>query len=256
MGRGLTKESKITAENEGKKEPKFNVELPVKTFNKLIDYLLLTENPNGRNKLINELIEERLKDKLLTNHFIYLREKRYFFNLRELLENKKVIATPNPILHNQKEIYVVGKVPNNLDDFNKDLETYCVGNNKNIHAGYYILPAYNGYTEKHFTFRFDAEKEEIEINLVPPSDIDTLFNPLDDDKQEIKERLIFVNLYRTHSLKNNEFTSFNMRTELNVFFNYELNLELEKLRKKEETEPLTDDEKAEREKIFFDAVFF
>ena len=254
MGKPLTKESLITDPQVEK--GKFELALNKETFNQLVRYIILTNEGKGRNKFVNSLIEEKLKDKVLTNHFIYLREKRYFFNLRELLENKKVIATPNPILHNQSEIYVVGKVPNNLDDFNKDLETYCVEDNENIHAGYYILPAYKEYTEKHFTFRFDAEKEEIEINIVPPTDINTLFNPLDDDKQEIKERLILVNLYRTHSLKNNEFTSFNMRTELNVFFNYELNLELEKLRKKEETEPLTDDEKAEREKIFFDAVFF
>ena len=186
MGKPLTKESLIT--DPQVKKGKFELALNKETFNQLVRYIILTNEGKGRNEFVNSLIEEKLKDKVLTNHFISLYKKPYFFNLRELLENKKVIATPNPILHNQNEIYVVRNVPNNLDDFNKDLETFCVENNKNIHAGYYILPAYEDYSEKHFTFRFDAEKEENEINLVPPSDINTLFNPLDDRKQEIKKK--------------------------------------------------------------------
>lgn len=253
MGKPLTKESLIT--DPQVKKGKFELALTKKTFNQLVRYIILTNEGKGRNEFINSLIEEKLKDKVLTNHFIDLQDKPYFFNLKELLENKTVIATPNPILHNQNEIYVVRQCPNNLDDFNKDLETYCVENNKNIHAGYYILPAYEEYSEKHFTFRFDAEKEEIEINIVPPSDINTLFNPLDDNKQEIKERLLLLNVYRRESLKKNEFTSFDIRTQLNVMYNYKLNLEL-KLLNKTEREPLTDDEKAELEKIYFAAVFF
>lgn len=252
MGKPLTEESLITDPKVEK--GKFELTLNKKTFNQLVRYIILTNEGKGRNEFINSLIEEKLNDKVLTNRFIDLQDTPYFFNLKELLKNKTVIATPKPILHNQSEIYVVRQMPNNLDDFNKDSKTYCVENNKNIHAGYYILPAYKNYSEKHFTFRFDAEKEEIEINIVPPTDIETLFNPLDDDKQEIKERLLLVNVYRREQLKRNEFTSMDIWRELNVMYNYELNLELIKL--KEKTEPLTDDEKAKYEKIFFDAVFF
>ena len=205
MAKPVTEESKINVKYDDKgkiNKGAFTLELDADIFNKLIDYLILTNRPTDRLKFVNELITNKLKDKVLDNSIIDLYQNPYYFNVTELLKNKTVIATKKPILKgNQDEIFVVRRVPNNLDNFNKDLETYCVGNNKHIHAGYYILPKYKDHDEKHFTFKYDSEKEEIEINLVNPNDIDIIFNPLDDEKQKIKGKIIKNNVIATHLLK-------------------------------------------------------
>lgn len=236
---------------------KFMVELSAKTHNNLVDYLLLTGRATGRNKLINELIENRLEGKVLDNELIDLYQNPFYFNVNELLENKKVIATKKEPLSNLEEIFVVRAVPNNLDDFNADLETYCFGNNPNMHAGYYILPKYKDREEKHFTFLYDSEKEEIEINFVKPTDIDIVFNPLDDEKQQIKDALLFENVVKTDFIKNGDYTTYDIMTMFNIMYSYHLNLRLKEFAKKQENgEELTDEEIAERDKIYFDGVFF
>lgn len=259
MAKPLTEESKIKEvyDNNGKlKKVKFMVELPADVHNNLIDYLILTERATERNKLINELIKQELGDKVLNNLVIDLYQNPFYFNKNELLENKKVIATKTKPLSNLDEVFVVRRVPNNLDDFNTDFKTYCVGNNKHIHAGYYILPKYKDREEKHFTFRYDSEKEEIEINLVKPNTLDIVFNPLDDEKQQIKKMLIFENVIATDKLENDEITSYDILTSFNIMYSYYLNLKLQELAEKAKTEELSDEEKAERDEIYFNGVFF
>lgn len=259
MGKPLTEESKIKDiyDNDGKlKKVKFAVELTADIFNNLIDYLLLTDKAKERNKLINELIKQELGDKVLENEFIDLIGNPYYFNKNELLEEKKVIATKTKPLSNLDEIFVVRRVPNNLDDFNVDKKSYCVGNDKHIHAGYYILPKYKDSEEKHFTFRYDSEKEEIEINLVKPNTLDILFNPLDEKKQQIKKMLILKNIIATNDLENDEITPYDIMTTFNIMYSYHLNLKLMELAEKQQSEELTDEEKAERYEIYFNGVFF
>ena len=261
MAKPLTAESKINVEydKEGnvKNKQKFTLELKADVFNNLIDYLILTGRATERNKLINELIQQELEGKVLENKFIDLYQNPFYFNVNELLENKTVIATKKPILkRNQNEIFVVRRVPNNLDDFNKELKTYCSENNNHIHTGYYIMPNFKGNDERHFTFRYDAEKEEIEINLVNPNDIHTVFDPLDDEKQKIKNDLIKYNIIYVSELVNNDYSRDEIGYNFNVMYNYNANLRLQELANKEKTEELTDEEKAERERIFLEGLFF
>lgn len=258
MAKPLTAESKINVEydKEGNviNKGKFTLELKADVFNKLIDYLILTGRATERNKLINELIDHELEGKVLENKLIDLYRNPFYFNVNELLENKTVIATKKPILKgNQDEIFVVRRVPNNLDDFNKEFKTYCSENNKHIHTGYYIMPRFKGNDERHFTFKYDAEKEEVEINLVNPNDINTIFNPLDDEKQKIKNDLIKYNIIYTHELLENDFTQDEILYNFNIMYNYNANLRLQEFAKKDK---LTDDEIEEREKIFLDGLFF
>ena len=258
MAKPLTEESKVKVKKDKKgnvlNKQKFTLELKADVFNKLIDYLLLTGRATERNKLINELIEQELEGKVLENKFVDLYQNPFYFNVNELLENKTVIATKKPILKgNQDEIFVVRRVPNNLDDFNNEFKTYCSENNKHVHTGYYIMPRFKGNDERHFTFRYDAEKEEVEINLVNPNDINTIFNPLDDEKQKIKDDLIKYNIIYTHELLENDFTQDEILYNFNIMYNYNANLRLQEFAKKDK---LTDDEIEEREKIYLDGLFF
>ena len=258
MAKPLTEESKVKVKKDKKgnvlNKQKFTLELKADVFNKLIDYLLLTGRATERNKLINELIEQELEGKVLENKFVDLYQNPFYFNVNELLENKTVIATKKPILKgNQDEIFVVRRVPNNLDDFNQEFKTYCSENNKHVHTGYYIMPRFKGNDERHFTFRYDAEKEEVEINLVNPNDINTIFNPLDDEKQKIKDDLIKYNIIYTHELLENDFTQDEILYNFNIMYNYNANLRLQEFAKKDK---LTDDEIEEREKIYLDGLFF
>lgn len=247
MGKPLTEESKKT-------EPKFNIELDRETHERLIDYLLLTNQPTKRNEFINSLIKRELEGKVLENKYIDLYQNPFYFNKNELLENKTVIATKKPILKgNQEEIFVVRRVPNNLDDFNEEFETYCSENKEHIHTGYYIMPKFKGNDERHFTFRYDSEKEEIEINLVNPNDIHIVFNPLDDEKQKIKDDLIKYNIIYVMELMDNDYSRDEILYNFNVMYNYNANLRLLELAKKDK---LTDDEKEEREKIYLEGLFF
>ena len=261
MGKPLTEESKINVEYDKdgnvKNKQKFTLELNADIYNKLIDYLILTGRATGRNQLINDLIIQELEGKVLENNLIDLYQNPFYFDKKELLENKTVKATKKPILKgNQDEIFVVRRVPNNLDDFNNEFKTYCSENNKHIHTGYYIMPRFKGNDERHFTFRYDAEKEEIEINLVNPNDIHIVFNPLDDEKQKIKNDLIKYNIVYGAQLINKDFSQNEILYKFNIMYSYKVNLRLQELANKEKTEELTDEEKAEREKIYFEGLFF
>ena len=163
-----------------KTKPKFELTLEKEIHERLIKYLILTGNDTKRNEFINNLIKKELDGKVLENSsYIDLSAEPYYFNKNDLLENGKVIATQKYSFHDIDELFVIQLLPNNLDDFNKELETYCVGNNENMHAGYYILPKYKDHDETHFSFLYDSEKKEIEIGIENPNNIDNVFKSTD-----------------------------------------------------------------------------
>jgi len=249
MAKPLTLESLKT-------KPKFELTLDKETHEKLIMYLLLTKKATERNEFINSLIKDRLKDKILTNDLLDFREEPFYFNKNELLKNKTVKATKNLTSHNLDEIFVVHFIPNYLDDFNADLETYCVGNNPNMHKGYFILPKYKDHEETHFSFLYDSEKGELEIGLENPNNIDFAFNPLDDDKQKIKEYLIARAKIDTIKLENDELNVNEFLFNYNIMYPYSLNLELHKLKKKvDDGEELTEAQKQWWQNILFEGIY-
>ena len=249
MAKPLTEESKNT-------EPKFTVELDIETHINLIDYLIKTNQATKRNEFINSLIKEKLDGKVLYNKYIKITEKPFYFNKKELLENKTVKATnDSPPFPNITEIFVVQFIPNNLDDFNENLETYCVGNNPNMHAGYYILPKYKDHNETHFLFKYDSEKEELEISIEDPNNIDIVFNPLDDEKQKIKKDLLIWNTYYTNKLENNEMQPIEFITRYKVMYSYHLNLKLKEINHERQNKELTDEQREEINKIYFKGIY-
>lgn len=98
--------------------------------------------------LIEELLTDFFDKSLLTNDFLELEKPFYFweahldsfFNngiLECSLEIDNILRGQNKRRHN--DIFIVNKVPNNLDSFNEEYKKFCYDNNPNKHKGIYIF---------------------------------------------------------------------------------------------------------------------
>lgn len=241
MAKRLTKDSLETKED----TKTFNLTLDSTVNNQLVNYIILTQEGKHRNEFINDLIKEALSDKVLTNDYINLSESDYFyFNKNELLENGKVNASTELIRSDVKNIMVVKAVPNNLDTFNKELETYCINNNQHHHAGAYILPATEDTPERYFSFDYNSGNRELTIRLL-------------DDKDDLYDVLMNHELFKKMTAESKEI-KFDLLTQLRpplsipfVMFSYKLNEILKGMVKRGERENLDD-----FDEIFFDGIFF
>lgn len=106
---------------------------------------------SGINRIdfITNLIERELEGKLLTNDFIELEKPLYFYrngtlvnllDLRKFKEEILYIISPDKPDKLKKYFYtyVIKKVPNNLDVFNKEYGKYCYNNKPYLHKGIYL----------------------------------------------------------------------------------------------------------------------
>ena len=143
--------------------------------NKVSSYCTLIDM--DRTKYISSLIEKDLENKVIDNDFIQL-ENYFYFNWEELLEKKTVKATNIEPVCNLEEHYVVKKIPNNLDKFNTQYNSFCYGNNPNIHRGFYFYPKPKK-SDKGLeilvyimAFDYDVRNDFLEISLVDnPTDL-------------------------------------------------------------------------------------
>lgn len=130
-------------------------------------------------ELVENLLTDFFKDKVLTNEFIEL-ENPFYFDFKELAAKKIVKASSELPINNLETCFIVNKVPNNLDKWNAEEKTYCSGNSS-IHKGIYIY--YNilfdsenyfkivDILEKTFILKYDSSKNELEISLVNFNDL-------------------------------------------------------------------------------------
>ena len=163
----------------------------------------------SRVKLVEGLLEDFFKDKILTNDFIEL-EKLFYFNLSELFKEGLTTATTIKPITNITDVAILKKVPINLDSFNNDLKTYCYNENHNIHRGIYLYPDlihedylvidFNSY---HILFTYDISKEIIDLSLISKEDIDlyidsenaNVLSDLENESENIKNLIDEANLY-------------------------------------------------------------
>ena len=169
----------------GEQVVKTSIKLKLDTFKKLDGYVhaINKHKSNGFitfSSVINSLLDDFFKDKILTNTSIKL-DKKYNFNRNDLHDNNKVIATTKPILDKENAI-IITEVPNNLDTFDEDERTYCYDGHKSIHTGYYI------FDNTHYYFIYDSDEEIIEVKIVDPQDMKYYVH---DD--ELKEKLLNYN---------------------------------------------------------------
>lgn len=89
-----------------------------------------------RTKLVSSLIAEALEGKILTNDFIEL-DKPYYFNYSNLIQKGTAEATPEKPVLKPEDLFILKKIPNNLDKPNKNYGTYSYDEDPNFHKGIY-----------------------------------------------------------------------------------------------------------------------
>lgn len=158
----------------GKVEPEFN--------EKLLNYANLIGL--SKTDLIEELVNKEIEDKVLTNDFIDI-DEIFYFNFLDLQKNQITKASKVKPITNLKEIFIVKKIPNNLDEFNKDLRTFCYNGTAEKHLGVYsynrmvinpIKANQSNFFQYYILFEYDSKTEELILKLTNPEEIHLLFD--------------------------------------------------------------------------------
>ena len=134
----------------------------------------------SRVKLVEDLLEEFFKDLILTNDFIDL-PKPYYFNMKELRKTGIVKATSVKPIKELENTFILLNVPNNLDSFNAEGNSYCFEDNPNLHRGYYF------YTDYKIDLVFSYNSASAELEIAISNDRDIYFTL---EQKEEKEKLI------------------------------------------------------------------
>lgn len=103
--------------------------------NRLSDYSKLIGI--DRTKIVSSLIAEALEGRILTNDYIAL-DRPYYFDFKKLIHEGTAEATAEKPVIEPERIFILKKVPNNLDRINKKYGTYSYSEDKpNFHKGIY-----------------------------------------------------------------------------------------------------------------------
>ena len=173
----------------GKVEPELNERIT--NYSKLIGI--------SKTDLLEELFNKEVEDKVLTNDFIEV-DEIYYFNLQELLKDHEVKAAKDKPTTNLNDVFIVKKVPNNLDSFDKVKRTFCYNGAAEKHLGIYsynrIDLNLNNVNETKFyqyiiIFEYDSKTEELVLKLTKPEEIPYLFNV--ENAEEVIEDLTSIN---------------------------------------------------------------
>lgn len=187
-------------------------------INKLSSYCSLIGI--DRTKYISEVLNKELEGLILTKDFITL-EKPFYFNWHELEEKGIVTATTEEPIQDLDKCYLVKKVPNNFDSFNKEFRTYCFKDNVQLHRGIYFYPKPVFYRSSYdfkellvypLYFNYNAAANSLDISLIKINDLDTYIN-----FKEMAEEDIFSDLkYYINNLIDNE-GNLNFKTWASVY---------------------------------------
>ena len=198
-------------------------ELEASLVKKLDDYVDLTKtnpdiNSETRMGIIRKLIKDFLEGKVLTKDFIEL-EHYYYFNRKELLENGTVKAVPEEPFSDFDNSFTVKAVPNNLDSFDVETNSYCYGNNSNIHKGIYIYHEHGIESNSFYAnpvpllFNYDMANNFIIISLVKIEDF-TLFVKSEEDIETINSIVEYEHYFQNNFKIINEDGSQDLNIEL------------------------------------------
>ena len=166
--------------------------------NKLSDYSKLIGV--DRTKIVSSLIAEALEGRILTNDFIAL-DRPYYFDFKKLIHEGTVEATTEKPVIEPERIFILKKVPNNLDVKNKKYGTYSYSEDRpSYHKGiyYYSLiqlkkPLENPeniveasihvldnvyFIDFYFLFEFEQESNKIIIHSIEEENLTYEVDPL------------------------------------------------------------------------------
>lgn len=211
----------MVKKNEEKNEP-FTVRFNPSYWKKI--EFIVNETGLSRPKVMNEILGSYFEDKVLTNDFIEL-ENPFYFNMKELNEKGIVKAITKPSIHDLPKYFVVYKIPNNLDVFDKDSKTFYSGSTSE-HKGIYVhytmklgtaklehekftetINTVEEITEKHLIFSYDSSANSLEISLVPFEDL-YLYVPEDStilEKLEAEKDKFYYNIILDEETKEYNF---------------------------------------------------
>lgn len=158
-----------------------------------------------RTKIVSSLIAEALEGRILDNDFIAL-DRPYYFDFKKLIHEGKTEASVEPLVIEPERLFILKKVPNNLDRPNKKYGTYSYSEDKpNFHKGLLYFPivqmnidynnlnlediAENGYYEAfsfdnasiidfYFLFEFEQESNKITIHSIEEENLIYAIDPL------------------------------------------------------------------------------
>lgn len=147
-------------------------------------------------ELVEKLLSEFFKEIKLTNDYINI-DEIYYFNFKKLLKDGEVKATKNKLFQDLKETYIVKKIPNNLDKFDKNNNTFCYNKIPEKHLGIY---SYNLFKSKskfkdtelfqyYILFEYNEITEELNLKLIDIKDIALLvdINDISDILKDLNE---------------------------------------------------------------------
>ena len=158
----------------GKVEPELNERIV--NYSKLIGI--------SKTDLIEELFNKEIEDKVLTNDFINISEI-YYFNMIDLQKNKEVKTSKVKPTTNLNDVFIVKKVPNNLDVFNKAKRTFCYNGVAEKHLGIYsynrmiinpVKANETNFFQYYILFEYDSKTEELILKLTNPDELYLLFD--------------------------------------------------------------------------------
>lgn len=174
----------------------------IKEFDKYLEQINKhrTSKKVSRLNFFSNAIKRELAGKVLTNDYITLKEPHYI-NTTELLTNKKANATtekPSSDLLNQMVLF---KVPNNLDRWNNNYNTFCSESERHSHEGIKPIVALLGSDKDnelkilYHVFKLDIfyndtdnkklqEYFNIEVSIIKPEELELFLNQYPEDIAE------------------------------------------------------------------------
>ena len=131
--------------------------------------------------LVENLLTEFFKDIKLRNDYINI-DKIYYFSLKKLLNEGEVKATKNKLSETLKDTYIIKKIPNNLDEFDKNHNTFCYNKIPEKHLGIYSYNSFKSNSkfkdtellQYYILFDYNDKTEEILLKLIDLNDIKLL----------------------------------------------------------------------------------
>lgn len=178
-------------ENFKEKNKSFSIKLKPSLMEQVEDYITLVNKTKTDKEpkfkkvdFFNNILSDYFQHIVLTKDFIELdKDYYYYFNKKELFKNgtvKTVHEKPSSSIDIENS-YTVKRIPNNLDSFNAEFNSYCYENDLNKHKGVYIH--YLITTEvKPVPLVFDFNDNELTISLIKLSDIPLLI----DNEEDVK----------------------------------------------------------------------
>lgn len=158
--------------------------------NKIKEYVEMTSNYSTNKAFIIDLVEKHLEGKVLNNKGITLKEP-YYFNIFELFLKNKAKCISKEEVTNIETYNIISKIPNNLDKFSIEYDSYNYNNIKNNHLGIDLILAPD---LKEYVDTDSLTMENLDTDLLSSIASEYISEEAINDKNKLKFKYIVYNL--------------------------------------------------------------